>query len=384
MSSHVVTVRNLAILVVALATVATACGKDDDTSSSDSGAKTAVIEASITDNGCDPANISAKAGPTTFKVSNAGTSAVSEFEILDEKGKILGEIENITPGIEREFTLTLKPGTYVTYCPGGRKEKGTLEVAESGTGTIGDSAATSAAVTTYLGTVGQETATLVPATQTFVDAVKAGDLEKAKQAYAVARAHYESIEPIAESFGDLDPKIDAREGDVVAAEWGGFHRIEKQLWEAGNTEGVAPVADQLLADVKDLRTRISGIQLEPAQIANGAVELLNEVSASKITGEEDRYSHTDLSDFVANVEGAKFAYVAVAPLLAASDRALSDEIGRRIAAVGAGLERYKDPNPYGNGYELYTSLSQDDTQHLAGLVDALAEPMSKVAAQVIR
>ena len=65
-----------------------------------------------------------------------------------------------------------------------------------------------------------------------------------------------------------------------------------------------PVADKLLADVQRLQAFVPTIKLEPAQIANGAVELMNEVASSKITGEEDRYSHTDLWDFQANVDGA--------------------------------------------------------------------------------
>ena len=330
MSSSSAPIRTLAVLVVAVASIATACGKDDASSKADSGSKPVTIEATLTPNGCDPANISAKAGPTTFHVTNEDADAVTEFEILDKDGKIQGEIENVTPGLDRSFSMTLKEGTYTTYCPGGKKEKGTLEVAKSGTGKTADSAATTAAVKTYLGDVESQTNQLVPATTTFVDAVKAGDVEKAKQTFAAARYHYETVEPIAESFGDLDPKIDAREGDVPAAEWGGFHRIEKQLWEAGNVDGMAPVADQLLVDVKDLQSKIAGLELEPAQIANGAVELLNEVSASKITGEEDRYSHTDLSDFAGNVEGAQFAFTSVKPLLAGDD---ADAVGHDRPAL---------------------------------------------------
>ena len=54
---------------------------------------------------------------------------------------------------------------------------------------------------------------LVPKTQEFVDAVKAGDVDQAKALFPVARTYWERIEPVAESFGDLDPKIDGREDD---------------------------------------------------------------------------------------------------------------------------------------------------------------------------
>ena len=120
---------------------------------------------------------------------------------------------------------------------------------------------------------------------------------------------------MAESFGDLDPRIDARANDVPASEFGGFHRIEKALWEEGTPKGMAPVAEQLLADVEELEAKVKNVNLQAVQIANGANELLGEVSASKITGEEERYSHIDLVDFKANVEGSEAAFEAVEPLL---------------------------------------------------------------------
>ena len=62
------------------------------------------------------------------------------------------------------------------------------------------------AVNNYKTYVNDQTEQLVKTTTTFTDAVNAGDLEKAKASYAEARVYYERIEPIAESFGDLDPK----------------------------------------------------------------------------------------------------------------------------------------------------------------------------------
>jgi iron uptake system component EfeO len=206
---------------------------------------------------------------------------------------------------------------------------------------------------------------------------------KAKGAYAAARYHYEAIEPIAESFGDLDPAIDARAGDVPDEQWGGFHRLEKALWADGTLTGMGPVADKLQADLTKLRQRIDTVELEPAQIANGAVELLNEVSTSKITGEEDRYSHTDLSDFAANLAGSQAAFEALKPLLAGAQQALSGELDQRFAAVKAALDQYKGTDPTGNGFALYTTLTADQTRALSTTVDTLAEPLSKVAAAVL-
>jgi iron uptake system component EfeO len=380
----------LVVPLLMVAMVAAGCGDDGDSSSNgDTGgdAKTQTIEVALTDVGCDPHDISAKAGPTTFHVTNEESDSVTEFEVVNkDDDKILGEVENIPIGIDRSFSLNLKEGSYRTRCNGGSKEWGTLEVAKSGTGETADSEARKKAVDTYLDYVQSEADQLVPAVTAFAEAVKAGDVEQAKAQFASARTHYETIEPIAESFGDLDPRIDAREGDVPEDEWGGFHKIEKAIFQDGTTDGMAPVADQLVADVTELQGNIAGIELDPSQVANGAVALLNEVSASKITGEEDRYSGTDLSDFAANVDGSKAAFEAVAPLLAGTQDELVSTIEDRFADVTAGLDQHKDPASIANGYALYTTLKDDPevTKDLSARVDALAEPLSKVAALVLQ
>jgi iron uptake system component EfeO len=214
----------------------------------------------------------------------------------------------------------------------------------------------------------------------FTNAVKAGDVAAAKDEFAEARAPYERIEPIAESFGDLDPEIDAREGDVPENTWGGFHRIEKQLWVNGNTDGMTPVADKLMNDVNTLNGKVSALELEPAQIANGAVELLNEVAKSKVTGEEDRYSHTDLSDFDANVQGAQAAFDALRPIVKAKDEALVTQVDPAFVATLAALSEYKAGD---DEYRPYTTLTKANTQELAAGVDVLADQLAKLGPLVV-
>ena len=119
-------------------------------------------------------------------------------------------------------------------------------------------------------------------------------------------------------------------------------------------------------------------QLAPLQLANGAKELLDEVATGKITGEEDRYSHTDLWDFAANVEGSKAAVAALRPVLEEGDPDLVAELDERFADVEAELEQYRD----GDGWKLHTELTQDRAQGPVRRINALAEPVSKVAAVV--
>jgi iron uptake system component EfeO len=372
--------RSALVVLVLPVVVLAACGSDKPSSS---GKDVVTIDVTLSDTGCEPRQIAAQAGPTTFHVVNDGSAAVTEFEVLSGT-RILGEVENVTPGADRDFSLNLTAGSYTTKCPGGSQfEAGTLEVADAATGAAADTAARDAAVQTYLSYVKKEADQLITAIGPFAAAVKGGDIATAKNLFAGARAHYESIEPIAESFGDLDPAIDAREGDVPDAEWGGFHRIEKALWVDNDVSSMGTVADKLVADVQRLRTQIDTVKLEPAQIANGAVELLNEVSTSKITGEEDRYSHTDLSDFEANLAGSKAAFEALQPLLTGDSSALSTQIEDRFAAVQSSLDQHRGDDPTGNGYALYNTLTANQTRTLSTTLDTLAEPLSRVAAEVL-
>ena len=351
-----------------------ACGSSDDPPP---GAK--VLSFELTDVGCLPHTASAPAGPITVEAENTGSSKVTEIEVM--KGEeILGEKENLTEGLPGSFSLTLDAGNYTVYCPGGDNEKGTLTV--TGKSSAAASPKAEAAVDTYRKYLEENADELVAKTKPFVAAAKAEDLGKAQALYAPARAPYERIEPVAESFGDLDAQIDARENDVPAKEFEGFHRFEKVLWleEGRLLMGVETkvLGERLVRHVEELAERVKTVDLRAVQIANGANELLGEVSASKITGEEERYSHTDLYDFEANVEGAEAAFEAVKPLLDESDPELSGELEADFKMVFAELQPYRQ----GNGFVSYTELTQADTRKLAQSIDTLAEKLSQVPAAI--
>ena len=365
---------SLAAFAATIATLLVAgCGDSDDAP-----AGATKLSFKLTDAGCDPSQASAPAGPVTFDVTNDGAAGVTELEVLDGD-TILGEKENLSDGLSGNFTLTLDGGDYTLYCPGGDSaERGTLTV--TGASKAPQSGEEASAANDYRAYVEAQTADLVAETEAFVQAVKSGNVEQAKSLYAGARMPYERVEPVAESFGDLDPAIDARAGDVPAAKWTGFHVLEKALYVDDTTQGMNPAANKLLADVKLLQKKVKTIRLEPAQIANGANELLSEVSASKITGEEERYSHTDLWDFKGNVEGSKAAFDSVKGLVEARDPELASEIEQRFADVDAALAPYQR----GDGWVLYGELNQQDKRKLAQSIDALAEPLSQVASVVVQ
>jgi len=341
---------------------------------------TTEVKIVLSDAGCQPTPASVPAGPVKFSITNSGSAKVTEAE-LQRDGKILGEKESLTPGLSGDFSLRLDGGTYSMYCPGGAKDTWTFTVTGGG-GAPSAPADTSLAVATqgYHDYIVSEVDQLVPTTKTFTDAVRAGDTAKAKAAFAPARLHYEAVEPVAESFGDLDPDIDARIDDVPdPTKWTGFHRIEKALWVDNSLADMVPLADKLDTDVNTLKTKVTAEAYQPAQLANGAGELLNEVSTKKVTGEEDRYSHTDLWDFQANIDGARKCFELLKPALAAKNADLAQQLEARFTDVVSGLSKYKQ----GAGYVDYSTVPQDQRRKLADAVNALAEPLSKVAGQVV-
>ncbi len=365
-------------LTTVAALALTACGDDASAGGKD-------VAVTLTDAGCTPDQIDVAAGPVTFQVINGGTSAVTEMELKDQGGVILGEAENVVAGVPGKFSLNLQPGDYVVNCPNGSSEdQGTLTVTgEATSAPKGASAALLKKATSgYKAYVEDELETLDTDVDAFVAALASGDLQKAKDLYGPSRYHYETVEPVAESFGNLDPRIDARINDVKSpSDFTGFHRIEKTLWQDGTTKGTEPYAKQLQKDVETLQRKAKGIELQPAQLANGAVELLNEVSTSKITGEEDRYSHTDLSDFAGNLEGSEKAFLLLAPALdETGNEDLVKTIKAKFASVHKTLQIYENDTPL--GYALYGGLTEKDKQRLAGEVGSLAESMSTVAAKV--
>ena len=234
-------------------------------------------------------------------------------------------------------------------------------------------------MTEYQRYVASQSDAFLAETTKFVELVKAGKVDEAKALYPTARSYWERIEPVAESFGDLDPKIDGR-AEVVdeGMKFTGYHRLEKDLWEDGLQPDSSAIADQLLADVTELVTKAKAVELNPLQLANGSKALLDEIATGKITGEEERYSHTDLWDFEANFEGSKAAIAALRPFLEAKDPALVASIDSSGKELGDLLETHRSAD----GFVLYPALTPADIKALTDALDGFSEPVAKVAGVV--
>lgn len=359
-----------------------ACASDPSEGGKTSASGTLTVKA--TDSECTVSATKLDAGPATFKVTNAG-SKVTEFYVYADGDRIMGEVENVGPGLSRNLIVDLPKGTYEGACKPGMIGDGirqTLTVTGEAATPLSDSEELTAAADSYARYVKSQSDTLIVKTTEFVDAVKAGDVDAAKKLFPVARTYWERIEPVAEQFGDLDPITDGREPDAIAegVDFTGWHRIEKQLWVENNTEGMDPYADQLLDNVKQIVAKGQDAPLTALELAQGSKGLLDEVATGKITGEEDEFSHTDLWDFKANIEGSQAAISALRPVLIDRDPELVSTIDARFAALDTELNQYQDKTT--GEWTFYDQLTDQQIKQLSDAVAALSEPISQVAAAI--
>jgi iron uptake system component EfeO len=347
------------------------------------GTDTGPVSVAVTDKGCEPNSLTVTEGKSTFAVKNASRRAL-EWEILDGV-MVVEERENIFPGFTQTLSATLSPGEYQMTCGLLSNPKGTLTVQAAAAGAtpgVVNALDLVGPLAEYKLYVTHEVDALVIDTQAFVAAIKANDLAKAQALYAPTRIHYERIEPVAELFDDLDKAIDVRADDFEKKEddpgFVGFHRIEKFLFVDKNTAAAQQAADKLVADVHELRDRVESLTIPPGKMVGGAADLIEEVAATKITGEEDRYSHTDLWDFQANVDGAQKIYTLLRPLAAKRDAAFVKRVDANFQQVNATLTKYKS----GNGFQSFDKLQENDRRAMKGQITTLAEDLSTLRGQL--
>ena len=359
-------------------------------------AEAEAIGVTLKDDTCTVSANTAPSGPITFQVSNTGTT-VNEFEVLaEDKLRIAGEKENIGPGTTVNYVVQLSEGSYFTACKPGMTGSPshfapfTVTKSAAKPGTASESAQSTQAAKEYLAYVKDQTAQLVTTTTAFVSAYTSGDDATARAQYPAARAYYERIEPTAEQFGDMDPALDLREADVeTGLAWTGWHRIEKDLWPPAGDAALdaaarAQLGRQLSADTQRLHDLVDdkNFSLTIDQISNGAIGLMEEVARTKITGEEETFSHTDLWDFQANVEGAEVAYGTVRDIANGKGpqaKQVVRTLDSEFSGIAAMLAKYRS----GQGFVSYTELTTAQVKELSDAVNALSEPLSRLTSIVV-
>ena len=347
---------------------------------------TKAVKVSASDDKCELDNTKGQTGMNSFSVTNSGKK-VTEFYVIDDHGRVQGEVENIGPGASRTLSVELRtPGKYTTQCkPGmiGDGIKGEFTVSGDKIDDTKGDPKLAASKDAYRKYVRSQAKVLDDQTKSFVTSINDGNVKEAKAIYPRARTPYERIEPVAESFpNDLDPRIDAREADIAQGdEWTGFHRIEKDLWSDTINDDTKKAAAQLQKDVDELQASINddAFEVSPVQIASGAQGLLDEIATSKITGEEDIYSGTDLYDFQANLEGSRAAIDSLKDPLEARQPGLIGQIGQRFDKVQQLLDKYRQGS---QSFVDYKTIDDAKRQELSDALDDLTEQVSKAQGAV--
>ncbi|MEV8455828.1 iron uptake system protein EfeO [Streptomyces sp. NPDC052095] len=368
-----------AAATVAALTAVTGCAQKSD------GKGDKALEVIAKDDSCEVSKKELPAGHIELAVQNKG-SKVTEVYVLFPDDRIVAERENIGPGTKATITAEIKAGSYEIACKPGMKGHGIRQKLEITGGTAAKrSPEMDKAVAEYRTYVQAQADETLPKAKKFTDAVAAGDIGAAKKLYADSRLGWERTEPVAESFGDIDPKVDIREDGLEDGQkWTGWHRLEKALWQdkklGAEEKALAPA---LYKDLLDWQKRVGTAEITPTSMANGAKELLDEVATGKVTGEEERYSHTDLVDFKGNVEGAEKSYQLLRPIAVKNDAALTTTLDKRFAELNTLLDKYReDKDSY--AFVSYDKVGKADRKELSDAVNALAEPLSRLAAAVTK
>lgn len=338
----------------------------------DSGAMQRVV---LGDKTCDPADLTLPAGRTVFEIENA-SDRTTEWEILDGV-MVVAERENIAPGFRAQLTVRLKPGAYEITCGLLSNPRGRLVVEPSASS---EAERAAPPLTAFIGPLSEykvylatQSAELVAATAALDAAVKAGDVGAAKAAWIAARQPWHRIEPVAGRLADLQGVIDPQSDYLAAREadpaFTGFHRLEYGLWAQGSTEGLAPVADRLVADVGTLAGRLRDLKLAPEDLAAAAAQQAGRLAEGQIAGGQDKWAAEDLQGFEASLDGIGKAAGLIGPLAAAAAPDVGKGYDDSLAAARAALAALKAPE----GYPPYDRVDEEARKKLADAFGALAQ-----------
>jgi iron uptake system component EfeO len=331
---------------------------------------------------CEPNALTVPAGHASFRIVNRSDRAV-EWEILDGV-LVIEERENIAPGLSQVINANLAPGDYSITCGLLSNPRGTLHV----TPTAASDAAAKArpSMVAFVGPLSEfrvylnsQGGALIKAVTALQQAIESGDLSQAQALYVPARTAYQRVAPAAQRLAQLDNAINARADYFEKREqdpgFTGFHRIEYALFEQRDLSDLAPVAQRLLTDVRTLKQQLLAHSLPPEQLVSIMVRNLNGIADVRAgSGEEERYSHSDLNGFVANLDATRKVVDLLRPLLSKSAAGLLGKIDTALYAFDAELNAFK----VGDGYASYDSVSAEQRNQIADKAKALATALDEI------
>lgn len=330
---------------------------------------------------CEPNAITVPAGKNAFRIVNASDRAV-EWEILDGV-LVVEERENIVPGLSQIINANLQPGDYAITCGLLSNPRGTLHV----TATAESDAAAKArpSMVAFIGPLSEyrvylstQSSALIRAVNDLQQAIESGDLAQAQQAYAPARAAYQRIAPAAQRLAELDNAINARADYFEKREqdpgFSGFHRIEFGLFSQKSVEGLTPVVQKLQSDIATLKQQLLAQSIAPEQLASMIVRSMRSLAEIRSNGEEERYSHIDVTGFAANLEGTRKVIELLRPLLAKT----SGDVLKKIDSATTGLDDQLLMLKTDNGFKPYDQVSAEQRKQIADKAKALADALDGI------
>ncbi|MGF6200391.1 iron uptake system protein EfeO [Pseudomonas laurylsulfatiphila] len=331
---------------------------------------------------CEPDALTVPAGRASFRIVNRSDRAV-EWEILDGV-LVIEERENIAPGLSQVINANLSPGDYSITCGLLSNPRGTLHV----TPTAASDAAASArpSMLAFVGPLSEfrvylnsRSNALIKAVTALQQAIESGDLSQAQALYVPARIAYQQVAPAAQRLAKLDNAINARadyfEKREQDPDFTGFHRLEYALFQQRNLEGLAPIAQRLLTDVTSLKQQLLVQSLPPEQLVSIMVRNLNSLADVRAgSGEEERYSHSDLNGFAANLDATRKVVDLLRPLLSKSAAGLLPKIDDALNAFDTELKGLQ----VGNGYASYDSVDAEQRQQIADKAKVLAAALDGI------
>ena len=332
---------------------------------------------------CEPNALTVPAGKNAFRIVNSSERAV-EWEILDGV-LVIEERENIAPGLSQVINANLQPGDYAITCGLLSNPRGTLHVTPTAESEANAKARPS--MVAFIGPLSEyrvylslQGSALIKAVTALQQAIEAGDLSAAQAAYVPARAAYQRIAPAAQRLAELDNAINARadyyEKREQDAAFSGFHRIEYGLFDQQSVEGLNPIAQRLQTDVTSLKQQLLAQNMAPEQLAAIVVRNMRSLAEIRSNGEEERYSHSDLNGFAANLEGTRKVIDLLRPLLSKSSGPLLE----KIDAASAGLDTELNGLKTDSGYRPYDQVDAVQRKLIADKAKTLADALDGIDA----
>jgi iron uptake system component EfeO len=330
---------------------------------------------------CEPNALTVPAGKASFRIVNQSQRAV-EWEILDGV-LVVEERENITPGMSQVINANLLPGDYAITCGLLSNPRGTLHVTPTAESDAQAKARPS--LVAFVGPLSEyrvylslQSSALIKAVDAMSQAIAAGDLAQARELYVPARAAYQRIAGAAQRFAELDNAIEARadyyEKREQDPEFGGFHRIEFGLFQHNSVDGLAPVAQKLQSDIASLKQQLLAQTPPPEQLVGIVARNMRSLADIRSNGEEERYSHTDLNGFAANLDGTRKVVELLRPLLAKTAGPLLERIDGAVSDLNGTLDGLRD----GSAYTTYDKVGPDQRKRIADKAKVLADALDGI------